>query len=217
MNKKPNIVTNSYLTNTMHAYNKLGSTCSGWICCYPNLSCPTPGTKKDCHCLALQQESTMRSLTPPPPHRMGGRVGKKKAKLVGWDEEQQTKRTITTIRLIKWIYKARDMQCKFPHCPCPAYSQAAIPLPQPAFPVIYWAWHHVTRYLIWLFWVRCPGCVPSQLLVKVNSILAKNRTVCMYVLIRDYIVCFLVYHWKTLGQQDAPSKFNHTDIITHRK
>jgi len=63
------------------------------------------------------------------------------AKLVGWDKgsstEQQRKRKITTIILMKGIYIDLDTQCSFLTAQCPAHSRAAIPLPQPDPPAMY--------------------------------------------------------------------------------
>jgi len=60
-------------------------------------------------------------LALPPPQWNGEKNQKQKAKLVAWDKdhlkEQQRKRRITTITLIKSIYKTRDTLRSFAHCP----------------------------------------------------------------------------------------------------
>jgi len=69
---------------------------------------------------------------------------------MGQDEdsltEQESKRKITTIILIKRIHKARDTECNVLTAQCPSRSWAVIPLPWPAPPAISWApcyvrWH----------------------------------------------------------------------------
>lgn len=64
--------------------------------------------------------------------------------------------------------------------------------------------HDIIWYKIspWLVWVTYPGCVPSQLLVKINSVLAEPRTDCkertlsqcptfLYFFLEDPMVYFL--------------------------
>jgi len=63
----------------------------------------------------------------PLPHWGGEENGKKKAKLVGWDKgsltEQQRKRTVTTIILIRRIYKTNSgMHRASLTARCPALS-----------------------------------------------------------------------------------------------
>ena len=59
----------------------------------------------------------------------------------------------------------------------------AQPVPEPSFPPLsssprLYTEHDIIWYQIspWLVGVSYPGCVPSQLLVKINSILAEPRT-----------------------------------------
>jgi len=56
-------------------------------------------------------------LAPSSPQGDGKENRKKKAKLAGWDKdsstEQQSEKKITTIILIKRIYKGRNTQCSF--------------------------------------------------------------------------------------------------------
>ena len=77
------------------------------------------------------------------------------------------------------MYKASDAQynCSPPRALCSACSQAAIPPPPSQLPKLYTE-HDIIWYRIspWLVQVSYPGCVLSQLLVRINSIPAEPRT-----------------------------------------
>jgi len=100
---------------------------------------------------------------------------------VGWDKdsitEQQREINITTILLIKTKYKAQDAQCSFAQClmagPLPNSDP---PPPASSTSYILRMTSYGIKYPVWLVWVSHPGYVPSQLPVKITSILAKTRT-----------------------------------------
>ena len=62
--------------------------------------------------------------------------------------------------------------CSLPTYQCPACYQAAAP--PASFPPSLYTKHDVIWYGIplWIVWVSCPGCVPSQLLVHSQPLLA---------------------------------------------
>jgi len=106
---------------------------------------------------------------------------KKKAELVGWDKdgltEQQRKRKITTIILIKTIYKERDTQCNFSHCPMPSpLLSSDSPPPASSSTYIPSMTSYGIIYTVWLAGLSLPSCVPSPFPMKINSILDKTRT-----------------------------------------
>ena len=117
-----------------------------------------------------------RSLLPPAVGWEGQL--EEKAKLEGWDKEslteQQMKRKVTTIILIKRIHKARNTQCDSFTVPCPARFHASYPT-LAAFPSYIVSMTSCgIEYPICL--ASLPGCVPSHLPLKINSILAETRT-----------------------------------------
>ena len=71
--------------------------------------------------------------------------------------------------------KTSDAQCNCspPADRCPVSSRAAIRPARPTPPCLYTG-HDVPWYGIplWLVWVSCPYCVPSQLLVHSQPLLA---------------------------------------------
>jgi len=122
-----------------------------------------------------------RSITPFPP--VGWEENRtKKAKFVGWDKgsliEQQRKRTVTATVLIKRIYKTSENTGQLSHCLMPSALPRAIHLPPARSLTSHRAWWHVVSNtpLVWPVWVSHPGCVPSRLLVRINTTLAVPRT-----------------------------------------
>jgi len=131
----------------MNAYkkrNKFVLTHSGQICCYLNPLSPTIGTKKDSCSLIPAGNQVPHSCLPTPCSPRGDREEKwnKKLKLVGWDKDSSKGREKNPNN--NRIYEEHEAQCpcSAPKTWCPAHSRAAIPVPQPTPPVIYWAWHH---------------------------------------------------------------------------
>jgi len=112
----------------------------------------------------------------------GRRIGRKKAKLVGWDKEslteQQTEKKITTIILIKRIYRVQ-----FSHRPTlslPPHSKLPCPSQLPYFNTEHDVTWYQTSHLI--------GCLghPTQLLVKIDPIPAKPRTESKFFWVTNY-------------------------------
>ena len=128
----------------------------------------------------------MRLFYLPSPGWGGEENRKKKAKLVGQDKdsltEQQRKWTVTTAILMRT--GKRTEQLNFLATRRPARSQVKTNSPPPG-QLPHWDPSMTslgTDYLICLAsWVSQPGCVASWLLVKINSIPAKLRTLCFTV------------------------------------
>jgi len=99
-----------------------------------------------------------------------GREGEWKGKgkkPVGQDKdsltEQQAKLTVTTTILIRRIYKTNsEMHRATLTAWCPATQHDS-------------TWYQIPCF-VWPVWVTQPGCVPSQLLVKINPVVAEPRT-----------------------------------------
>ena len=118
----------------------------------------------------------------PLPSWSGEENGKKKAKLVVWDKgsltEQLTKWTVTTITLIRKIYKTNSEMHRATLTAQRATHSRTINLPPASSPTRNQAWRHMVSNtpFVWPFWVSWPGCVPPWLLVKINPALAEPRT-----------------------------------------
>jgi len=82
----------------------------------------------------VRQQKTKWLLCRLSPRWGGEENEKKKAKLMGQEKgsltEQQRKRTVTTIILIKRIYKTREHTEQLSHCPMPS----AVPISDPPLP-----------------------------------------------------------------------------------
>jgi len=103
-----------------------------------------------CHCLAPDRKKEPHdcSITPPPTWWGGEENRKKKVNLMDWDKdsltEQQRKTTVTTIVVIKRVYKARNIQCNLLIARWPAQSEQQLPSPSQLPPLI--PEHDVTWY-----------------------------------------------------------------------
>jgi len=116
----------------------------------------------------------------PSPRWSGEQNGKKKAKLMGRDKgsltAQQRKWSITTIIVIR----TREYTAQLSRCQCPARSGAKTNLLPPASsPTQHPAWWHMVSNtpFVWPVCFSQPCCVPSRLLVKINSIPSEPWTV----------------------------------------
>ena len=107
---------------------------------------------------------------------------------MGWDKDglirqHKERRNNNNNNTNKRIYEASGAQCNCspPGTQCSAHSRAAIPPPPGQLPQLHTE-HDIIWYRIspWLVWVSCPGCDPSQLLVKINSFPAELRTPVCY-------------------------------------
>ena len=128
-----------------------------------------------------QQKDHVVTLSPLP-HCGGEENGKKKAKLVGGNKdsltEQQTKQTLTTITLIRRIYKTNPKcteQLSPSEDPCAPDLRltSASQLPHSELSM---TTHGIEYPIFWSVRVSRPVCVPSWLLVKINPVLAEPRT-----------------------------------------
>lgn len=114
-------------------------------------------------------------LLPPPQPPWGGEENHRKLKTLGWDknsiEIEIKKNVIIIIRKMRFNkkesgelnpVKASDAQYN-----CPAHPWAAVDPCQTTLPSLYTG-HDILWYEIslWLVWVNCPGCAPSQILLK---------------------------------------------------
>lgn len=114
-------------------------------------------------------------LLPPPQPPWGGEENHRKLKTLGWDKNsiviEIKKNVIIIIRRMRFNkkesgelnpVKASDAQYN-----CPAHPWAAVDPCQTTLPSLYTG-HDILWYEIslWLVWVNCPGCAPSQILLK---------------------------------------------------
>jgi len=109
---------------------------------------------------------------------------RKRQKLVGRDKgsltEQQTKGIVTTTIQIRRIHKTNSrMHSATLSARYNVRSQAMTDFLPPSSPPArtqhYGTWYRIPCS-VWSGWVSQLDCVPSQLLVKINPVLAKSRT-----------------------------------------